>query len=203
MPLVSGKDSMKNDYHGEKLKISVLPTLLITALGHVPDVRSIPRSQAEEGDLIYRLGLKDYSHYFGHYLHDLADLPRMNNRDFEWGEIRQMYNRVFEATKRKMIGSLHDISDGGFLPSLVENLMLNQLGIEFHIKGSYQKSSFLYSELPGHFIVSIKKEKKALFEEFFKREEYEFIGETNGSGKIIFEENTLDINELASIWRNP
>jgi phosphoribosylformylglycinamidine synthase len=102
-----------------------------------------------------------------------------------------------------MIGSLHDISDGGFLPSLVENLMLNQLGIEFHIMASYQKDSFLFSELPGHFIVSIKKENRALFEEFFKREEYEFIGETNPSGKIIFEENSLDINELASIWRNP
>jgi phosphoribosylformylglycinamidine synthase len=72
MPFVSGKDSMKNDYHGEKIKISVLPTLLVTALGHVPDVRNVPRSQARNGQLLYRIGHKNYDSYFGHFLHNLT-----------------------------------------------------------------------------------------------------------------------------------
>src|SRR5262249_47237946 len=43
MPFISGKDSMKNDYRMGDVKISVPPTLLVTAMGKVHDVRNVPR----------------------------------------------------------------------------------------------------------------------------------------------------------------
>ena len=57
LPLVSGKDSMKNDAHlkspqGETLKISALPTLLMTCIAHVPDIKFAAPSSPDEADLV-------------------------------------------------------------------------------------------------------------------------------------------------------
>ena len=62
LPLVSGKDSMKNDFRGrngrgEALTVSILPTLLVTAMGR----GSVSRIQTSDfkavGDIILKVGL--------------------------------------------------------------------------------------------------------------------------------------------------
>lgn len=202
MPFVSGKDSMKNDYHGENVKISVLPTLLVTALGHVNDVTNIAKSQAQAGEYIYRLGNKDYHQYFGHYLHSLVNLPRQNVRDFDWKEIRQLYSRIHSAHSQALISGMHDVSEGGFLTAMFEFFMMNNLGINVNFTSGVDRTAFLYSELPGHFVVSVKKENRAAFESHFKTNEWELMGEANTSGKISVDAVALDINELSQAWRN-
>lgn len=198
MPLVSGKDSMKNDYHGKKVKISVLPTLLVTALGHVPDVRNVPKSCAEAGDLLYRVGKPDYEKYFGHFLHCVADIPRTNERKFDWGETRKLYQNLFTATQKNLISGMHDISEGGFIVAMAEMLMLNQLGVRFAINPKANETAYLYSELPGHFVVAVKKENRVAFEALI---EAEYLGEATKTGKIEFGSEALSINELTRAWR--
>lgn len=202
MPLVSGKDSMKNDYHGEKVKISVLPTLLVTALGHVPDVTKAPRSQAQENDLIYRLGLKDYRDYFGHYLHELAQMDRNNHKDFEWKKIRALYSRIFNAVGNNIFTAIHDVSEGGFLFALFEILMMDKLGINLDLTSEENLTAFLYSELPGHFVVSVPKAKQTEFESHFMPEVWQLIGVGNATGKISLGDVSLSVTELAAKWRS-
>ena len=60
-PLVSGKDSMKNDFRGtdktgKPLTISTIPTLLITAMAHCRMDALQTSNFKREGDLIYLLG---------------------------------------------------------------------------------------------------------------------------------------------------
>ena len=202
MPFVSGKDSMKNDYHGEKLKISVLPTLLVTALGHVNDVTNVPKSQANLGELIYRIGHQDYLNYFGHFLHSLTDLPRKNQDQFNWETIRTMYDRLHSVQSQNLISGLHDISEGGFLPALAEFLMMNSLGMNVSFKAGVDRTAFLYSELPGHFIASVKKENREAFENAFSSTELEYLGVTNSSGIIGVDDVTLKVSELEEAWRS-
>jgi phosphoribosylformylglycinamidine synthase subunit PurSL len=201
MPLVSGKDSMKNDYHGETVKISVLPTLLVTALGHVPDVTNVPKSQAEDQQLIYRIGKKDYDSYFGHYLHNLGELKRNNKRKFDWTDTRSLYTRIFNANQIGLIYGLHDVSEGGFLPCLVEMLMMNELGINLNFQSGIDRTAFLYSELPGHFVAAVAKNKKDAFEKHFHNSQWELLGETNSSGNIGVDNQNLSVKDLTKIWR--
>ena len=57
VPLISGKDSMKNDYLIGGTKISIPPTVLISALGKIDDVRKAVTMDAKRpGDLVYILG---------------------------------------------------------------------------------------------------------------------------------------------------
>jgi phosphoribosylformylglycinamidine synthase II len=203
MPLVSGKDSMKNDYHGEKVKISVLPTLLVTALGHVPDVRNVPRSQAKKNNLLYRIGDRNYKTYFGHFLHKVVpDLELKNDHVFDFKKTRRLYSTIFQATQAHCLDSIHDISEGGFLVALTETLMMDNLGIDLThlvIEGEDQLS-FLYSELPGHFVVSVPQRKRAEFENYFHPSELQLLDVVNTSGKITLNQKDLIVSELLAHW---
>ena len=56
-PCISGKDSMKNDYVNGDMKISIPPTLLISAISRMPDVRrAVTMDFKRGGDLIVVLG---------------------------------------------------------------------------------------------------------------------------------------------------
>ena len=192
---------MKNDYHGEKVKISVLPTLLVTALGHVPDVRNLPKSQAKNGQLIYRIGIKSYQKYFGHFLHQLTTLDRDNRDTFNWKAIRNIYTKMFTAGQKQLISSIHDVSEGGMLVTLFESLMMDKLGISLTVPEGVDGTAWLYSELPGQFVVTIDRNKREVFESHFSADVIEFLGEADTSGRIRMMGEELSILEMTKIWR--
>lgn len=58
LPLISGKDSMKNDAVLDGVKISIPPTLLVSVMGQMPDVtRALCLQPRTEGDVVWLLGL--------------------------------------------------------------------------------------------------------------------------------------------------
>ncbi len=57
MPFISGKDSLNNEYHAGGKNIVIPPTLLISALGRVPDVRRcVTMDLKESGNLLFLVG---------------------------------------------------------------------------------------------------------------------------------------------------
>jgi phosphoribosylformylglycinamidine synthase len=57
LPLVSGKDSMKNDFYDGTTKISIPPTLLFSVIGTIPDIRNaVTMDFKRPGDIICLLG---------------------------------------------------------------------------------------------------------------------------------------------------
>jgi len=54
IPLTSGKDSMKNDFKADGVKISIPPTILYSMTAKIPDVRKTVTSDFKQaGDLVY------------------------------------------------------------------------------------------------------------------------------------------------------
>jgi phosphoribosylformylglycinamidine synthase len=75
LPFISGKDSLKNEYHSHGRHVVIPPTLLVSALGRVPDVRRcVTMDLKEPGNLLFLLGAtRDElggSHY--HLVHALT-----------------------------------------------------------------------------------------------------------------------------------
>ncbi|HTP65343.1 MAG TPA: phosphoribosylformylglycinamidine synthase subunit PurS, partial [Geobacteraceae bacterium] len=57
IPLISGKDSMKNDFFDGVTKISIPPTILFSVIGRIEDVRqAVTMDVKRPGDLVYLLG---------------------------------------------------------------------------------------------------------------------------------------------------
>ncbi|MGE3260067.1 MAG: AIR synthase-related protein, partial [Geobacter sp.] len=64
LPLISGKDSMKNDFYDGTTKISIPPTLLFSVIGTIPDARcAVTMDFKRPGDIICLLG--DTKHELG------------------------------------------------------------------------------------------------------------------------------------------
>jgi phosphoribosylformylglycinamidine synthase II len=190
MPFVSGKDSMKNDFIGltdnnEKVKISVPPTLLITAMGRVPSLKTITTSEIKNsGSLVYLVGenFTDYQSAFelaGLY-EDYAvtyPLPRLDSK-----KQLDLYRKFHAALNENLIESSHDISDGGLLVALAEKMMGVSYGMKLEVDSisltNKNLLGFLFNESAGRLVVSVKPENQKAFEEMLKGHSFLKLGVT-------------------------
>lgn len=204
-PFISGKDSMKNDFSGknslgEHIKISVPPTLLITALGKLDDVNDFMTTDFKNADdLIYYIGPNDFStDYYSTLRPDIMKLPVL---DLHENKLR--YEIVHKLIKSKMINSCHDISDGGIITSVIESAFPEGFGVNldcFELKENETLSSFLFGEIPGGFIVSISSNNKDEFSRLTKTHA-RIIGQVSKDPRIILNNQiNLNINELYNLW---
>src|SRR5262249_25672309 len=68
MPFISGKDSLNNEYHAGDRHMVIPPTLLISALGRVPDVRRcVTMDLKEPGNLLFLVGATKHEMGGSHY----------------------------------------------------------------------------------------------------------------------------------------
>ncbi len=154
IPLVSGKDSMKNNYSGQwsgkPVHLGVLPTLLMTALGRVPDVRQARSSDFKgDGSKILRLGGTRLA-VVGSELHRMieenirakggtADQVRIPGQGRlptpDWKVARALYSWLGGRSGKKAsaIRALHDVSDGGTLVAVAEMALARGLGAKLQL----------------------------------------------------------------------
>ena len=183
-PFVSGKDSMKNDFigrnrFGKEVKISVPPTVLVTAMGKVHDVaKTVTSDFKKSGDLVFLLG-KNTRHMGGSELEETVLLPKdivlrspppvLGKENFS------LYKKVHQAIQVGLLRSCHDCSEGGVIVALAESAMGGKLGVNVELEklekelADYQGTlaEYLFHETPGRFVVSIAADKLEQFSQHF------------------------------------
>lgn len=200
IPLISGKDSMKNDYRGKKdgkdILISVPPTLLMTCTSRLPDIRLAKSSDFKlPGDSIYLLGGSEFSllgsELYSFYIERLRKrggdeksvvLPFSESSNPEkafmlprpnWDLARNLYSWLgrSKGTKHLHVQSVHDVSEGGVLVSVAESLIARGLGAQIQFPVGADMWSFGFGEGFHSFVVSVKgSESSVLEEEWLKHE---------------------------------
>ncbi len=172
IPLVSGKDSMKNDFRGkldgQPVTISVPPTLLMTAVGRVKDIRNCKTADFKSaGDLIFLLGGSDFGlwgselysmmNQYGH-LFGLGGPLRVGEPS--WELARRVYSWLGGATGKQQarLKSIHDVSEGGLLVSVAESMIAKGLGASVRIPAGKNPWEFLFGEGFHGFVVTIAEE---------------------------------------------
>ncbi len=166
VPLISGKDSMKNDYRYGKWRISIIPTLLVSAIAKVEDVSLAVTSDFKSGgDAIYILGAtKDElggSEYYAMKGQLGANVPKVDFR-----RNYPLYRKLEGAIKRKLVASCHDCSEGGLAVAIAECCIGGQLGAAISLDshaGKLDAVRALFSESSGRFVVSVKKKNERPF----------------------------------------
>jgi len=165
IPMTSGKDSMKNDFKSDNIKISVPPTILYSAVAKIADVRNTVTSDfKQQGDLIYQLG-KTYDELGASEFYRINNETGANVPLVRKELAKALYLKVMEANDLKLIESSHDISDGGMLVALAECLIGTELGAEIDLSEFKDLSlrAILFSETQSRFVVSIKPENRNKF----------------------------------------
>ena len=176
-PLVSGKDSMKNDYRGKRggqpMVISVPPTLLMTAVGRVPDTRLATTADFKRpGDAIYLLGgsggtlglLGSEYQAMGGELHVRGG--KIPPPEPDWGMARKIYSWLGWTTGqlRSKVRSLHDVSEGGALVAIAEGLLARGLGASIRLPDDGDPFVLAFGEGFHSFIASVGEEDMSALE---------------------------------------
>ena len=214
LPLISGKDSMKNDTLIGGTKISIPPTVLISALGKMDDVRRAVTMDAKRpGDRVYVLGLtRDElggSEYYASKGFIGNRVPQVNAES-----ARSLYRKIYRAILEGLIRSCHDCSDGGLGVALAETAFAGGFGMELDLRkvpqsGLSRNDLILFSESQSRFVVTIDPSKKGAFETLLADTMVGEIGVVSTGdilhavglhGKTIIQAN---IYELKEAWQKP
>lgn len=150
-PLISGKDSMKNDYNMGGIKISIPPTLLISAIGKISDTSvAVSMDVKKPGDLVYLLGTtqnelggSEYTAMKG----ILGGVPPSVNAK----EAKELYRNLHKAIKKGIVASCHDCSDGGLAVALAESAFSGGFGMDILVPSV----EHLFSESASRFVVTV------------------------------------------------
>ena len=203
IPIISGKDSMKNDYGSGKHKVSIPPTFLFTALATSSSYHQVITSDFKlAGSSIYLLGqtkaeMGGSECYLELGLDNIGSAPTVNAKiNF------CLYQRMYRAIKRNLLASCHDLSDGGLAIALAESALGGMVGVEVELTSSanisigasnhknnpWQKISDLekmFSESQGRFIVEISPKKEKSFLKFFKGMSMMKLGYTRSTERFL------------------
>lgn len=209
-PLVSGKDSMKNDFKGKNksgapLRISILPTLLVTAMSKADINHTVTSDFKNQGDLIYLIGPDNTSFAGSEFdsLFNLSDVTSPCKVDAELN--MRIFRTVHKLIRENTLKSCHDLSDGGLLVALLESCFGNDLGAEIRLK--HESLLGLYGEGTGRFVVSISADAKSEFEKELRNLPHMELGTvlSNQQLKVQTNETTIldsSISKFKSFWMN-
>jgi len=151
-PFISGKDSMFNDFHGydengNEVNISALPTLLISSLGVVQDVRKCQTMDFKfADDEIFLVGENSFDSKI------ITQKSTSNCKVIE------------EAIENEILSSSYAIGYGGIEIGLAKMSIAGQLGIDVQLD-----DEFIFSETTSRFLVTVTKENVKQFSEMVSR----------------------------------
>jgi len=169
VPCISGKDSMKNDYKIGRIRISVPPTLLFSAIGKIPDVsKAVTMDAKKPGHLVYVLGATRNELGGSQYLKQKGFIGN-NVPKVDAEKAKKLYLALHNAIMERLVASCHDCSDGGLAVALAETAFAGGLGMEIDlnkvpIQNIDRDDYLLFSESQSRFVVTVAPENKQRFE---------------------------------------
>jgi len=215
MPLISGKDSMKNDFYDGTTKISIPPTLLFSVIGKMEDARlAVTMDVKRPGDQVYLLGATadelGASEYLAQKGYVGNKVPKVDAR-----AALATYRAYNGALNAGLVASCHDLSDGGLAVAAAESAFAGGFGIAVELgkvpfKGDAAGKSdavLLFSESASRLLVTVRAEKAEAFEKALAGTVFARIGAvTEGrtlavkglSGAVVVDSA---LSELKAAWQ--
>jgi phosphoribosylformylglycinamidine synthase II len=182
-PFVSGKDSLNNEYVGaDGERHAVPPTLVITAVGHVPDAdRVVTPDLLTAGNVLMLIGTTE-TEFAGSHL-DLVqgqpDVPGVAPAPDP--DAAAHYRHLHAAMQAGLIVSCHDVSEGGLAVALAEMCIGGRLGATITTLPHDDHTTALFSESMGRLIVEVEERSVAALMRIMD-DDVVHIGEVSESG---------------------
>ena len=169
-PFISGKDSLNNEFVTDTGKrIAIPPTLLISAMAIVPDVRkSMTMDFKKSNSSVYLIG-KTLPELGGSHYWMLQGFTGNSVPKVDFKSARAIFNKVHSLIRQRIIAACHDCSEGGLAVALAEMAFAGGLGAQINLtnlksqSGITQSDVLLFSESASRFIVEVAPEKEQKF----------------------------------------
>jgi len=221
-PFISGKDSLNNEFsyqnkEGEKVTISIPPTLLISAIGQVEDVATCTTMDVKEaGNVLYQVGVTKC---------ELGGSHWTLVRELEGGAVptvstancNAVFPAVHQAIKSGLVRACHDLSEGGLAVAAAEMAFAGGLGMVIDLAGVPTDQDYsgdtenvlkLFAESNTRFLIEVAPENCPAFEQALDEVTFARIGMiteedqlvVNNDGEILL---TTPIGQLKEAWQSP
>ncbi len=215
-PFISGKDSLYNEYTHENRSLAIPGTLLISAIGIVPDVRRcVSMDLKSAGNLLLIVGQTEEG-LGGALWTRIRGLsgglcPRVSNPALS----RLTFQKLHQAIIRGVIRSCHDLSEGGLAVASAEMALAGRIGAELDLDkvpcsaDARNEASRLFSESPSRFLLEVPSGNLPEIRSLFGSEiPWAVIGEVSSNARLVIRSrgSTLvdsSVESLAEAWKPP
>jgi phosphoribosylformylglycinamidine synthase len=198
-PFISGKDSLNNEYLGsDGQRHAVPPTLVITAMAHVPDAdRTVTPDLRAAGNVLLQVGhtAVDFagSHFellYGSEGHGTVPAPLLDPLT--------RYRALHVAIRDGRVQSCHDLSEGGLAVAVAEMAIAGRLGARLRSLPHTNPTAALFSETNGRFVVEVA---PADLEWFVQNvPDTSVIGTVTDDGMVAFPGWSVSVAELVDAF---
>jgi len=182
-PFISGKDSLYN----ESPLGSVTPTLLVSAIGILPDIRqAISVDIKSPGNPLYLVG-STYNELGGSEYYQLNGFLSGMVPKVRPDQAAKTFQSITRAIDSSLINACHDLSEGGLAVSAAEMAFSGGYGIELDValipqkepSGNWRRNDLLlFSESNSRFLVEVPKHRKEDFENIMRETTFAQVGKT-------------------------
>ena len=168
---MSGKDSLNNTYVGEDgARHAVPPTLVITAIAHVPDVEACVTAELRAPGNVLLLVGRTGQHFAGSHLDLLRGVhrrpsPAAGATPQPDPDAPARYRRLHAAIRAGLVASCHDVSEGGLAVTVAEQCIASGFGASLDHTGHADVATGLFAESSGRFVVEVAPDDVAAFSE--------------------------------------
>jgi phosphoribosylformylglycinamidine synthase len=207
-PFISGKDSLYN----ESPMGPVTPTLLITAVGLVPDIRSaISMDLKAKGNLVFAVG-KTRPELGGSEYYRLQGALGKSVPRVRLTQARKTFKALTGAIEAGAVKSCHDLSEGGLAVAAAEMALAGGFGLDLDLSklpvSSVDRDDFaLFSESNSRFLVEVAEKDKDEFEKLMKGTAFAVIGKVTKAQNLVIkgfkgtEVVDASIESLREAWK--
>jgi phosphoribosylformylglycinamidine synthase subunit PurSL len=209
MPFISGKDSLNNEFNAGGKHIIIPPTLLISAMGQVPDVRRcVTMDLKEPGNRLFLVGVTTADLGGSHYHLAIGQTGgQVPSVDLKLAP--EIFARIHEAIMTGMVRSCHDLSEGGLAVAIAEMAFAGGVGADVDKLGEGSDEVRLFAESPSRFLVEIRPQHVEQFRRLFGPVPCIEVGQTvkeprlriaGANGEWIV---WLPLQQLKDAWQKP
>jgi phosphoribosylformylglycinamidine synthase len=219
-PFISGKDSLNNEFRpagGEP--IAVPPSLLISALGQMADVRrAVTMDLKEPGNLLYQVGLTRDELGGSHFARIGGvcggQVPRVDA-----AAARRLFAAVHGAIQARLLRACHDLSEGGLAVATAEMAFAGGVGARISLAGvpcdgqppsagTLPAAVRLFSESNTRFLCEVRPADAPRLEEMLRGIPHARVGTVTSDPALAMLDGTTAVVEasLASLkaaWQKP
>ena len=184
-PFISGKDSLYN----ESPLGPVTPTLLVTALGIVPDVRfAVSMDSKSPGDSIYIAG-ETFNELGGSEYYRLKGFLGKTVPEVRKNQAKKVYKALTKAIDLRLVKACHDLSEGGLAVAAAEMAFAGGHGVEMNLvdvpaRNSKRNDFILFSESNSRFLLEVSQKARKDFEALMKGTVFSQIGRVTKSASL-------------------
>jgi phosphoribosylformylglycinamidine synthase len=190
----------------------VTPTLLVTAVGIVPDIRStVSMDIKAPNNLVYIIG-QTSNELGGSEYYDFMGTVGKNVPTVQAKEATESFKTITRLIDSDLIESCHDISEGGLGIAAAEMTLAGEYGLTAHLQnvprsGLQRNDHILFSESNSRFLLEVSEGKRKDFESTMKGRIYAQIGKTSRNtrlrihglkNKVVVDSS---ISDLRSNWK--